>query len=149
MLVFVFFLWCHPWQTIKTNTSKFLLLSTFNFLSSLARNIQVWTLFRANFGLMTSPRCLKSSKHWENERFHKQIVYLKLPFTFDFHFDINIGTWNTSLDPLTHFWVDAVTSNFEVVVSETNTSSQSFLYYWFSSFYYHWCMKYKSESLLT
>ena len=34
------------------------------------------------------------------ERFHKQIIQLKVPFTFDFHISINIDTWNTNLNLL-------------------------------------------------
>ena len=45
------------------------------------------------------------------ERFHKGIIHLKVPFTFDFHLSINIGTWNTNLDLFDpFFWVDDVTA---------------------------------------
>ena len=39
--------------------------------------------------------------------------------------------------------------NFEIVVWKTNTSPQISIYYWLSSFYHHWYMKYKSWSFLT
>ena len=51
-------------------TSKFLLLLIFFFflifLSPLVHEIKVRALFRANFGLMTSPRRVKTSKFCEN-----------------------------------------------------------------------------------
>ena len=31
-------------------------------------------------------------------KFHEWIPYLKVPFTFNFHLSINIGTWNHNLD---------------------------------------------------
>ena len=40
--------------------------------------------------------------------------------------------------------------NSEIVVSKTNTSPQIFLYYyWLSSFYHHWYIKYKLWPILT
>ena len=41
------------------------------------------------------------------ERFHKGIINLKVPFTFDSYLPINIGTWNTNLDlfqPFLGWW---------------------------------------------
>ena len=36
----------------------------------------------------TLSQILKSLREW----FHKQIIHLKVPFAFDFHLSINIGT---------------------------------------------------------
>ena len=47
-------------------TSKFLLLLIFIFLSPLVHEIRVWALFWANFGFMTSPPRVKTSKFREN-----------------------------------------------------------------------------------
>ena len=98
-------------------TSKFLLLLIFIFLSPLVHEIQVWVLFRASFGLMTSPRWGKTSKIL-SEEFHKRTIHLKGPFTSDFHLSINIGVLNTNFDLLTHFWVDRITrgsQNFKIL----------------------------------
>ena len=81
-------------------TSKFLLLLSFIFLSPLVHEIQVWVLFRASFGLMTSPRWDKTSKIL-SEEFRKRTIHLQGPFTSDFHLSINIGKWNKSWGP---FW---------------------------------------------
>ena len=89
-------------------TSKFLLLLVCIFLSPLVHEIQVWVLFRAYFRLMTSPRWDKTSKIL-TEEFHKRIIHLKKPFTFDFYLSINTGPLNTNVDLLTHFWIDDVT----------------------------------------
>ena len=129
-------------------TSKFLLLLIFTMLSPL---IRVWPLFLVNFGVMMSTQNFKISR----ERFHRQIIHLKVPFTFDFHFSINIGTWNTNLnlfDSFLGWWrhhTELKLQNFEVVISKANTSSQFSLYYWLSSFYHHWNMKYKFVPFLT
>ena len=60
-----------------------------------------------------------------------------------------------------HFWVDDITvgsqnfqksqksQNFEIVISKSNASPQISLYYWLSSFYRHWYMKYKFGPFLT
>ena len=57
-----------------------------------------------------------------------------------------------------HFWVDGVNVGnqkfqksqiFEIVVSKSKASPQISLYYWLSSFYRHWYMKYKFGSFLT
>ena len=37
------------------------------------------------------------------ERFHKGIIHLGVPFTFDFHFSINIGSQNTNFDIFDQF----------------------------------------------
>ena len=98
-------------------TSKFLLLLSFIFLSPLVHEIQVWVLFRASFGLMTSPRWDKTSKIL-SEEFHKRAIHLKGPFTSDFHLSINIGALNTNFDLLTHFLVDCITTgsqHFEIL----------------------------------
>ena len=113
--------------------------------------IRVWPLFLVNFGVMMSTQNFKISR----ERFHRQIIHLKVPFTFDFHFSINIGTWNTNLnlfDSFLGWWrhhTELKLQNFEVVISKANTSSQFSLYYWLSSFYHHWNMKYKFVPFLT
>ena len=39
--------------------------------------------------------------------------------------------------------------NSEIVFSKMKTSPQFFRYYWLSSFYHHWYMKYKSGPFLT
>ena len=89
------------------------------------------------------------------ERFHKRIIYLKVPFTFDFHLSINIGTWNTNLDLSVHIlgWrrhhAESKLQSFEIMVLKTNTLPQISLYYWLSSFCYHWCMKWKFGPFLT
>ena len=62
------------------------------------------------------------------ERFHKRIIYLKVPFTFDFHLSINIGTWNTNLDifdPFLGWWRhhrESKLQKFEKVVSKPNNN---------------------------
>ena len=41
------------------------------------------------------------------DRFHKWLIHLKVPFTFDFHLSINIGIWKTNLDlydPFLGWW---------------------------------------------
>ena len=84
------------------------------------------------------------------ERFYKWIFHL----SFDFHLSINIGTWNTNLDlfnPFLGWWRHHVGSKFqnsEIVLSNTKTSTQFFLYYWISSSYHHWYIKYKSGPFL-
>ena len=54
---------------------------------------------------------------------------------------------------LTYFWVDKVTtgktSRFWNCEFKNNYSPQISLYYWFSSFFHHWYMKYKFELFLT
>ena len=70
-------------------TSKFLLLLIFIFII-----ISTWVksgpLFRIDFKVL-------------KEQFHKRIIHLKVPINFDFHMSINIGTWNTNMDPLDPF----------------------------------------------
>ena len=86
---------------------------------------------------------------------------MKVPFTFYSHLPINIGTWNTNLDIFqaflgrwchrgkSNFQKSQTSENFEIVISESNASPQISLYYWLSSFYRHWYMKYKFGSFLT
>ena len=58
----------------------------------------------------------------------KGMFHLKVPFTFDFHLSINIGTWNTNLelfDTFLDWWRHNMVSkhpNFEIVVSKRNTT---------------------------
>ena len=89
----------------KCLTSKF---PTFDFHLSITivHEILVWALFWVNFRLMTSPRWVKTSKSLI-ELFHKRVIPLKVPFTFDFYLSINIVTWNINLDifdPLLGWW---------------------------------------------
>ena len=83
----------------KYLTSKFLFLLIFIFLSPLVPEIQVSSLFRANFELMASPRWFKTLR----DQIHKQKIYLAVPSTFDFQLSIKIGTWNINFNLLTHF----------------------------------------------
>ena len=65
--------------------SKFLLLFIFFFLSPLVGEIQVWALFRANFGLMTSPRWVKTSKFWDRG-FKNEYLTSNFPLLLTFIF---------------------------------------------------------------
>ena len=72
---------------------KFLLLWIFIFLSLLIYKIQNWPSFEQ---IITT---LSQNFKILREPFHKQIIHLKLPFTFDFHLSINFGTRNNQFGP--------------------------------------------------
>ena len=81
-------------------TSKFLLFFIFIFLSPFLHEIDDVTTLSQNFKIL-------------RERFHKGIIYLKVPFTFDSDLLTNIGTWNTKLD-LFHSFFGLMSSTQEV-----------------------------------
>ena len=83
--------------------SKILLVLIFIFLSLFVHEILVWTLFRADFGLITSRRWVRTSIFFR-EWFHRGIIHLKVPFTFESHLPKNISTWNGNLDLFYPFW---------------------------------------------
>ena len=86
------------------------------FVSPLVHEIRVLVLFDPILGCWRYHVGLKLQNF--EKRFHKWIIHLKVPFTFDFHLSINIGTWNTNLDILTHFWVDYISTgsqNFKIL----------------------------------
>ena len=75
---------------------------------------------------------------------HTALYNFKFPFTIDFHLSFTIGTWNTSLGP---FWPnfglmtsprESKLQYSEKLISETNSSFQSSIKYWFQSFYHPW-----------
>ena len=82
------------------------------------------------------------------KRFHKRIIHLKVPFTFDFHLSINIGTLNTNLaffDPILGLWRHHSSQNCNILrkwSQKQNYSLQSSIRSWFRSFYYSQYMIY-------
>ena len=85
----------------------------------------------------------------------KTILYLKFHFTIDFHLSIIIGIRNTSFGP---FWSnfglmtsprESKLKYFEKVFSETNSSLQSSIKYWFRSLYLTRYMIYNFRSFLS
>ena len=82
------------------------------------------------------------------KRFHKRIIHLKVPFTFDFHLSINIGTLNTNLaffDPILGLWRHHSSQNCNILrkwSQKQNYSLQSSIKSWFRSFYYSQYMIY-------
>ena len=107
------------------------LIVPFTFVFHLSITISTWD---TSSGLLTSQFCVNDFTTFSQnlkilrERFHKRIIYLKVPFTFDFHLSINIGTWNTNLDifdPFLGWWRhhrESKLQKFEKVVSKPNNN---------------------------
>ena len=82
------------------------------------------------------------------KKFHERIPYLKVPFTFNFHLSINIGTWNHNLDFFELFlgwWPRGVTSLTKFWDSgfKNEYFISNFPLYWLSCFYHYWYKKYR------
>ena len=77
------------WKSPQWETSLFVQCI---FLSPIVNEIQVCSFFEP---ILDWRRHKVESKL---ERFHKGIIHLKVPSTFDFHLSINIGIRNTNLD---------------------------------------------------
>ena len=90
-------------------TSKFLLLGIFIFLSPLVHEIRVWTLFVSRFWVDDVTR-LSQNYNILCERFHKGIIHLEVPFTFDFPLSMKLVHEISIWTFFTHFWVDDVTT---------------------------------------
>ena len=89
---------------------------TFNF--HLSNTFSTWNTSLGPFSSqywVVDVTTLSQNFKFLREHFHKGIVHLKVPFPFDFHLSINIGTWNTNLnlfDPFLGWWKRVETSRF-------------------------------------
>ena len=104
---------------------------TFTFDFHLSITINTWNLSLGPFSSqlwIDDVTALSKNFKVLREWFHKRIIYVKVPFIFDFHLSINIGTWNTNLDffdPFLDWWRnhwESKLQSFEIVVSKTNTT---------------------------
>ena len=129
--------WHHKFQDFERIvylTSKFLLLLILIFLSPLVHELEVWALFWANFDIIALNQNFKILREW----LHKQKIHHKVPFTFDFHLSISIGTWNTNLDLLTKFWVNDVTTGVKIAIFWEVISETNFPHFKVTSNYWFW-----------